>query len=319
MDRRRLEMLVTRSLSEVDSAGLAVSVATGSATVRVCRGQVAGARLTPSTLMYGASLTKQIIGYLAALSVERGRLGYHDRILDILPHLPPWLGAVRIRHLLHHTSGVPEVTGEPSGPQLDNVGVLDHLRNLSVEMITPGRRYAYSNTGYVLLAEAVAMVEGHPHDRLARRMIFEPLGMAGSRLGGPAVAVPGHPDPPPTVGDGGWWTSLDDLTTWLSALNHRRPDAAAGARLVVPGTLDDGSALDYGWGVRVTGGAGVRVVTHGGSWPSWLAKTVRYPDQGVAVAVLSQGGDERAVSQLGLELARHAAVAERSRLPSDPP
>jgi CubicO group peptidase (beta-lactamase class C family) len=160
-----------------------------------------------------------------------------------------------------------------------------------------------------VLAEAVAAAYATPIDQLARQQIFGPLGMADSRLGGRPPSVPGFPDPPGTIGDGGLWTTLSDLTVWLSALNQQRPEAPAAARLELPGTLDDFSSLDYGWGVRVTQTAAGRLVTHGGTWPGWLAKTVRCPERHIAVAVLSHDSDEQAISQFGITMAERVALA----------
>jgi hypothetical protein len=66
--------------------------------------------------------------------------------------------------------------------------------------------------------------------------------------------------------------------------------------------------VDYAWGVRVTPAPYGRVITHGGSWPGWLAKTVRVPERQVAVAILSVGAEERAVSDTGLRLAQILAA-----------
>jgi CubicO group peptidase (beta-lactamase class C family) len=72
--------------------------------------------------------------------------------------------------------------------------------------------FDHSNVGYVSLAEIVTRIGGVPLDDLARRRIFDPLGMTGSRLGGPPAARhSGLPAPPGTVGDGGWWTTAADL------------------------------------------------------------------------------------------------------------
>lgn len=308
MDYARGETWIEESLIGLPAAGIAVSVTAASVTAVQCRGQIAGDLITPATVMYGASVTKQLLGYLTAGAIEDGRLGCDARVVDILSGLPAWLREVRVRHLLHHTSGVPEVTDAPLGPAGDNGVVLDRLRALDCEPISPGMRFAYSNTGYVVLAEVIAAAYASPLDQLARKHIFGPLMMGDSRLGGQPAWVPGFPDPPGSIGDGGLWTTLSDLTTWLCALNRRRPRAAAAARLESPGRFDDGSSLDYGWGVRVTKTAAGRLITHGGSWPGWLAKTVRYPERDIAVAVLSHDSDEPAISQLGITLAARAVA-----------
>ena len=71
--------------------------------------------------------------------------------------------------------------------------------------------------------------------------------------------------------------------------------------------LIDGTEVDYAWGVRVASTPYGRLITHGGSWQSWLSKTVRVPDRQIAVAVLSVGAEELAVSETGLRLAETLA------------
>lgn len=169
--------------------------------------------------------------------------------------------------------------------------------------IHPGARFSYNNAGYVLLAEAVARLHGRPIDQVAREWLFDPIGMPATRLGGDPQPVPHQPDPPGTVGDGGLWTSVADLTRWLTAVNRGVLGAAAVRRVGIFGRLGDGSVLDYAWGVRiVTTPHGPRI-THGGSWASWQAKAVRLPHRRTAVAVLSIGSTENATSQLGTDLA----------------
>jgi CubicO group peptidase (beta-lactamase class C family) len=292
-----------------------VAVTRGGETLWWQAGQLPGSdSVTASSVFYAASVTKQLTATLVAMTIDTGLLGYDDPVTEVLPDLPAWMSprrtgsGVRIRHLLHHTSELPEVTS-PLVAGLDNTVVLERLRRHPAPETPPGRRFGYSNTGYVVLAGAVEAVLAQPFATLVDTRIFRPLGLSGSRLGGPApVLLPDEPPPPLTVGDGGWWTSAVDLTAWLRALNGAASDdGVLGAELVerleTPGRLDDGTPLDYAWGMRATQSGGRRTLTHGGSWPGWLAKTVRQPDQEIAVCVLSASSDETCVSELGVALA----------------
>ena len=69
-----------------------------------------------------------------------------------------------------------------------------------------------------------------------------------------------------------------------------------------PGRLDDGTALDYAWGITARTSARGTSYTHGGSWPGWTAKTVRRPVADTAVALLTTNNDPDAVSQAAVEL-----------------
>ena len=64
--------------------------------------------MTTATIVYGASLSKQIVGACLALLTLDGRLDPDDTLASWLPELPEWSTRVRLRHLLHHTSGLPD-------------------------------------------------------------------------------------------------------------------------------------------------------------------------------------------------------------------
>jgi CubicO group peptidase (beta-lactamase class C family) len=185
--------------------------------------------------------------------------------------------------------------------------VIERFQSVPPIGIHPGERFAYNNAGYVLLAEALHRLSGRPIDQLSQERLFHPLGMTVSRLGGEPLQVRGQPDPPGTVGDGGLWTSVADLTTWLTALNDGALGAAAVRRAHATDRLNDGTRLDYAWGIRITATSSGPQITHGGTWAGWLAKTVRMPSRRIAVAVLSLGGTEQAVSDLGENLAMSLA------------
>lgn len=295
--------------SPLVDAPTSVAVTRGDQTLWWQAGALPGSGpVTPYSLWYAASVTKQLTAALVAMTIEAGLLAYDAPVGAALADLPGWMAPVRIRHLLHHTSGLPELT-TPADPELDNARVLQRLRELPGLLRPPGRTFGYCNTGYVLLACVVEVCLGEPFRALVGSRIFAPLGLTASRLGGaPPVDLPGEPAPPLTQGDGGWWTSAAELSAWLVALNRSwlgsgplTPELVA--RLETPGRLDDWTPLDYAWGMRASVRAGRRTLTHGGSWSGWLAKTVRQPDQGIAVNVLSASTDESCVSDLGLALA----------------
>ena len=262
-----------------------------------------GVPVTTGTPFYAASVTKQVTGALAARAVLAGRLDPDASITEHLPDLPRWAAAVRVRHLIHHTGGLPTTgqlavaVGVGGEGGLDNALVLDGLRRWPGPLRAPGTAFAYSNTGYVLLAEVVRAVDERDLSDLAREVVFDPSGMVSSHLGGPAqVLLPALPPPPETIGDRGLWTSASDLLRWLQALNDQRLGAALTRTVQTPGRLDDGTALAYAWGMTArTTSKGV-MYTHGGNWPGWAAKTVRQPVTGTAVAVLARSDDVPLVS-----------------------
>lgn len=297
-------------------AGRAVAAAAGSprdGRHHWCAGELTSQPVTQSSTFYAASVTKQLIAALVARAVLDGHVDLQASIRTLLPELPTWTMPVRVHHLLHHTAGLPQprrlavALGYPDDAagwsRLDNESVLVALHRVAPSPVPPGRAFGYDNTGYVLLAELLRAVHGRDVADLARSEVFEPLGLAGSRLGGPApVVLPHRPAPPATTGDGGLWTCLTDLLTWLEAMNEDRLGADLTDLVQTSGRLDDGTVLDYAWGIGPRPGpAGTRYL-HGGGWPGWCAMTVRCPTTTTAVAILAATDDMPTVSAAALQL-----------------
>ncbi len=265
-----------------------------------------GRAVTPRTPMYAGSVTKQFIAAVAGCAILDGALDHDDVVGRILPGLPSWAQRVRIRHLVHHTAGLPPTSrllaelGTTDEADLDNdlvLRALAHVRRLARE---PGQVFAYSNAGYVLLAETLRVATGVDPARLARQTLLLPLAMRDSSIGDPPYAL--RRPPPRTVGDGGLWTSVVDLVRWLDALNRRLLGDQLTVLLEAPGRLDDGTPLDYAWGMTARPDRAGVTYTHGGSWPGWTAKTVRNPGAGTSVALLTRHDDTQLVSDTAMAI-----------------
>lgn len=297
-------VLLSTGLAAVPGA-VAVRAPDGTHAVCACGPPEIDGPVTGATVMYGASLAKQVVGVLVSLAVEAGELNCDQPLSRFLPEFPPWADQVRVRHLLHHTSGLPgAVASLESSPTWDNALVTTQLERTDHLSAAPGTSYAYSNAGYICLAEIIGRVAGEPVTHLAAAALFTPLGMTSTVLGQRhGSARTGHQEPPTSVGDGGLWTTAEDLLRWNDGMNSRSLGPPVHDRAETPGTLDDGTPLDYAWGVRATRRGDRPTMTHGGSWPTWTAQTVRQPEQGISVAVVSAGDDAELVSRTVLLVA----------------
>jgi CubicO group peptidase (beta-lactamase class C family) len=212
-----------------------------------------------------------------------------------LPELPAWSDRIRVRHLIHHTAGLPRIW-PPTGVAWTTSGVTAALAETPRLEHEPGTAYAYSNEGYICLALIVARASGTTFSIFVRARIFEPLGMTSSIFWtGPGSAPPtaaATPDPahPPvlSVGDGGLWTTVRDLLRWNRAVLADRLGIAT--RTHTPGRLDDGTPIEYAWGVRIFEASGACVQSHGGDYGNATARLVRLPDSSASFAVLAVDG-----------------------------
>lgn len=270
-----------------------------------------GEAMTSGTPVYAASLAKQLTAACVALLVARGRLDVDSPLARWMPELPAWAGTVRLRHLLWHTSGLPDVADfdelHRDGLDRTTARVVDALARLDHLESPPGTEHRYRNAGYVCLAVVVARASGRGFADVAAEELFRPLGMGRSRFwAGPDPHPPGAAplDPaypaPLSLGDGGLWTSAADLLRWNLALG--RDELGVTALLQAPGHLDDGTPLDYAWGLGVRTRSGRRAYRHGGRWAGICAQLVRVGDEGPGLVVLALDDDEDRMQTLATSL-----------------
>ena len=280
-----------------------------------------GAPLTASSVFYVGSLAKQFVAACAASFVADGALETEAPVTVYVGGLPGWANDVRVHHLIHHTSGIPDRDrgGPPPRPSgvrsYGNDQVMAEIRALGATSFPPGTRYAYSNRGYQLLGQVVAAVAGTSLATFAQQQLFSPLGMSDSFFRDrpttlPEAAARGHfeandggtyvePARFHAVGAGGLWTTAGDLARWDAAFYD---EATVAPRLAVRGSLDDGTPIHYGWGLSIRTHRGLPIQSHGGSFPGWTAKMVRFPAQRTTVLVLANG-ERRDVSAEAFEVA----------------
>ena len=284
--------------------------------------------LAADPIWYVGSIAKQFVAACVALLERDGALALDDPVSRFVPRLPTWGDLVTIRHLVHHTAGVKERSRTGPGVPIDGVpawgneDLLEALREVTDLDFEPGSRYGYSNRGYLLLAEVVAAASADSLGDLAREFIFEPLGMVDTFFRDeesplPERAVRGHfvahdgnlhvePARFHAVGAGGLWTTVDDLATWSANFDEDRlTDGWLPERLTTRGTLDDGTPIHYAWGLSVRAHRGLPIVSHGGNFPGWESKMVRFPTEGLTVIVLANREDLD-VSARGFRLADEA-------------
>ncbi|HEY0553809.1 MAG TPA: serine hydrolase domain-containing protein [Thermoanaerobaculia bacterium] len=282
------------------------------------------AHITSTTPFDVGSLAKPVTALAVLLLVQDGKLALDDSIADRLPDLPAAYRPVHIRHLLSHTSGVPDwqdllqgLAGFRRDDEVREDDVLRALRGRRALNFAPGTQEQYSNSNYVLLGELVRRISGMPLAELARTRIFTPLEMRDSRIVDDHTAlIPGvangyqHSDEPgpggsswelvprtnDLVGPQNLYTTAGDLLKLLRA-QTRSPWRELFARLQEPATLAGGKpALDAagrraGHGVWIQTLAGQTLLGHSGYTHGTRAGAFRVQETGAAVALLCNRND----------------------------
>ncbi len=272
---------------------------------------------TPATNYRLASVTKQFTAAAILLLVEEGRLGLNDRIRQWLPSLPETDDGITIRHLLTHRGGLIDyediMPGSASGEsvpadlsdQLRDIDVLHLLERERRVYFAPGGSYRYSNGGYSMLALIVERASGQSFQSFLHDRIFQPLHMSHTLAyvrEGPAInnraygytkanGVWQRTDQSLTsavLGDGGIYSSIEDLAQWDAALYDNRLLSDASRRLAfTPWTKTDDAQVDYGFGWRISGES----VWHSGESIGFRNVILRYPGHHLTVIILSNRND----------------------------
>jgi CubicO group peptidase (beta-lactamase class C family) len=267
-----------------------------------------------------ASVTKQFTATAVMLLAADGKLRFDEEIGAILPTLPEFARRVTIRQLLNHTGGLPDY--EDFVPDTQTAQVHDRnvpalIGHASSARFSLGTRFAYSNTGYVLLALVVEQASGQRFADFLHARIFVPLRMTGTvaleegrsrvshRAYGYTVDANGvrrtdQSNTSATLGDGGIYTSVVDLEKWNRAMERHTLVSAAAQRMAwTPGVLADGHATAYGFGWFVERDRGMLRVRHTGESRGFTNAIVLYPERRLTVVVLTNrsGGKPGDIAQ----------------------
>lgn len=280
-----------------------------------------GTPVSPQTNFRLASVSKQFTAAAILLLAEDGKLSIDDPVKQWLPGLPAVADTVTLRHLLSHTSGLldyEDLMDPADTRQVHDSDVLQLLQNENRSYFAPGSDYRYSNSGYALLALVVGKASGSDFASFLHRRIFLPLGMTHTRArqDGDVIAhraygyslIDGHwqrTDQSPTsavLGDGGIYSSIDDLAKWDAALYDERLLNADSLQLAFsPATkTPEPDVPYYGFGWRINGPS----LWHSGESIGFRNVMLRYPAQKLTVIVLSNRNDPEPYP-LALAIARH--------------
>lgn len=264
------------------------------------------------------SIVKQFTATAVMQLQEAGKLTTADPICKHLADCPAAWRKVTIRHLLNHSSGVPNFTGLPEWDEVYGLKkyrpgeLLALFRDLPLDF-APGEKHSYSNSGYYLLGLVIERLSGKSFDDYLRSNFFAPLGMKSTlidnnrgliprRAGGyysrgPYFVNPPFEDPTTSFGAGGIWSTTRDLLKWERAIDqHRFLSAKSLAEVFTP------SLGNYGYGWRISDRWGRRTMDHSGSQNGFSTFIIRIPDDQLTIVVLGNS-DRLSAGRVGVDLA----------------
>lgn len=282
----------------------------------------AGTRYSTGTIATVGSLTKQFTAAAVMLLQAEGRLSVEDPITRFIEGVPPDKAGVTVHALLSHTAGFPGALGD----DFVSVGRDEYVAAALAAPLDfpPGEGYAYSNTGYSLLAAIVEIASGMEYGSFLRERLLRPAGMedtgywtdgfpedrlaVGYRDGrrwGRFIDRGTGPVSWHMVGNGGIHSTPEDMMRWDVALRDGKVLPSALVESMVGRYGLDSPAEDvwygYGWTIWPTP-RGTRLVKHNGGNGVFYADFLRFVDEDAAIFLVTNRST-RAASRLGWTLA----------------
>ena len=268
-----------------------------------------GADFTPETPSDIGSVTKQFTAMSIMMLAERGKLSYDDPVSKYIPEFSrsAHLSQITLRQLLNHTSGIPDYGHlgiDDSG--LDQQGLIAVLLKKEDLFSKPGLRYRYSNPGYALLAVVVERVSGRRFGEFLEQEIFAPVGMsntfvydapwkknARTAVGYGQFGQVDDGGPTAIPGDGGVYSTVDDLFKWDQALyTERLVHQSILAEAFAPGKVQEGTST-YGFGWNIEQDDDSKYLWHQGSHAGFRAFIGRRLAERVTVIMLTNKGNSK--------------------------
>ncbi|MCI0616785.1 beta-lactamase family protein [bacterium] len=270
---------------------------------------------TTSTNFRLASVSKQFTAMAILILAERKQLWFDDPITKFFPEFPSYGNEITVLHLLSHRSGLidyEDLIPDGTTIQLTDRNVLNLVRQQNKTYFPPDSEFRYSNTGYALLSLIVEAVSGNTYAEFLKRNIFSPLQMTNTIAYEAGISkVPNRSygyvqennrftpsDQSLTsavLGDGGIYTSVNDLFKWDQALYADKilSQKMLKEALTVTSPTTDIENSGYGFGWYITKHRDTDLFFHRGHTCGFTNLIERYPEKKFTVVILTNRRDAK--------------------------
>jgi tetratricopeptide (TPR) repeat protein len=250
-----------------------------------------------------------------SFGISQGHISYDDTLSKYLPDLPIWANQVTIKHILKHTSGLPDIK---YGRNLTTNDAVQQLMNIKKLDYVPGDGYHYGNLHSVLRSMIIEKVSGQPQDAFIKENIFTPAGMnqAFSRInlednqplvayGSSSMAVAGID----------MYVTANDLYHWEKNLwGGNIVNLTSLKEALTPHELSRGATFDFGYFTK-NKNEEILELFHDGSHPSHYALQSINFDTGLIIVLLSSDGNKSTLSLLNQSI-RDLSNSTKVQIPS---
>lgn len=329
-----LQAILDKAVSGTKLPGITAAVALPDGRVIECSAGLAdkesGAKMSPNQRMPAGSIGKTWVAALALQMVEKKQLDLDAKVGDTIKS--SWFSRIpnsadiTVRHLLQHTSGIPEhVESEPFSRAIvaspDKVWSAEDILAFTLDkkpLFEAGKGWSYADTNFCLLGAVIEAIREKPLFELIEKdvlskvslkstapqrgrkiaglaqgyTVFDGLfGLKGAVLEGGRMPF----DPQVEYGGGGMISTSGDLARWAVALY--------GGKVISPAMISEmtigvpartGPNDKYGLGCQIRPSASGETWGHSGWFPGWLSDMQYWPKPKIAIAVQCNTDDQRA-------------------------
>lgn len=306
----KIDDLVLREMKKSEVPGMSVAVIQNGKVIKLKGYGLANiehqVKVTPSTMFEIGSVGKMFTASLVMKLVEAGKVNLDESIRTYLPEAPAAWQKITVRHMLTHTSGITRDYPESFDIKRDytEADALKMQNDIPLEF-QPGEKWSYSNVAYAMLGYMCSRVGGKDRGDLLSELLFKPAGMTTARIISDSEIVKNRaagyyindgkffnqPYESPTSkaeGSAGIYVSLKDMVQWNAAMDGNNVlSARSKSQMWTSVVLNDGTKPDYGFGWMVPVINGHKYMGHSGGVPGFSASYRRFPDDKLAVIVMS--------------------------------
>ncbi|MCY7349049.1 MAG: beta-lactamase family protein [Cytophagaceae bacterium] len=268
---------------------------------------------TAETVYKIASVSKQFFATGILLLAEAGKLNLSDPVHRFFPDAPESWRGITIHHLLSHSSGLIRECPGFDPQKLKPDSVLIKSAYPAPLLFKPSEKWAYCNVGYFMLAEIISRVSGQPWSEYIGNTLFAPVQMSTTRTTTTSELISQRAGGYSRVGStlknapeylairpsGAFISSVLDLAKWEIALQKSGVLTQKSKSLLWTPVIETGSKMpdetpiSYGYGWNIATQNNHTLVSHGGSLPGFSAQYIRFPDDNVAIILLSNADGVR--------------------------
>lgn len=255
------------------------------------------------------SVTKTFTAAAILKLAEKNMLSLEDTLGKFIPDINPEYKQLTLASVLSHTSGLPDYLGDTSVSKVyDKYAPIDEvIQNISKQPLQSesGKKYSYSNLGYVLLGKVIEVSSGIPYDQFMHQTFFKPLKMSDTFVitkGTTAGKIKGYTtsrsEPkkylnPEDSTERAWkvdrsWiysagaiaSTLADMSLWQNALKSGNVISKDNFKLMTTrAKLDNNDYVNYGYGLDIYPISGLASFSHQGMVPGFFTWHVYFPNE----------------------------------------